>query len=155
MAEALSLFDRIEVGTLEILDQSKLEDILIRDIADDCRNLLEPRKLRRLIASLPCHNLVGAACLAYKNRLQHAMLLDGISKLLELLLIELLAGLVGIRLDLGDWQRCISLCGTYFSVGLSHEAFDATAQSFPSHDVSPPWQASYMQESPCSHANTS
>ena len=66
---SLRLFDWVEVRPLEVLDEGKLEHVLIRDLLDVDRNLLQASKLCSLIPTLSGNDLVASALLANENGL--------------------------------------------------------------------------------------
>ncbi len=99
---ATCLFNGGEVRPLKILNEGKLKNVLIRNLSDDDRYLSEPRKLRCLITTLSCNNLVVVANLTNKQRLKHTVLLNRVRKLIKLLLIKLTTRLIGVWLNFRD-----------------------------------------------------
>src|SRR5688572_20549038 len=80
---ALGLLDGVEVPALDILEECDLECFGIVEIADDDRDLMEPRPLRRPPAALAGDDLVAVAVRPDDDRLDEAALLDRGGELLE------------------------------------------------------------------------
>ena len=62
--EALGLFDRVQVAALDVLDQRRLEDLLIVEGDDVNRHLGQPRGLGRAQPPFAGDELVALADLA-------------------------------------------------------------------------------------------
>ncbi len=71
----LGLFDRRQVGTLQVLDESEFKYILIRDILYNNWNFFQTSPFGSLITSLTSDNLIGLTNLANKEWLQDSILL--------------------------------------------------------------------------------
>ena len=97
-------FDRGEILADDVLDQGELERSGAFDARVDERgNRRLAGELSRAPAPLAGDQLVPAGGVwADDDRLQHASLADRIGERAERLLVEMLAGLVGVRMDLLD-----------------------------------------------------
>src|SRR5690349_24298660 len=96
---ALRLFERVQVLPLDILDERQLRDGRFVDLANDCRNRVQARPLRRSPAALPGDDLEIFPFRAKQDRLKHASLSDRIGELIERILVELNSWLVRIGPD--------------------------------------------------------
>ena len=99
---ALGLLDRVQILALDILDQRDLGGRRIVDLADDRRDGVQPRPLRRPPAALAGDDLDSRRRRAQQDRLQHASLGNRFGQLVERLLVEMHARLVGIGPDPRD-----------------------------------------------------
>ena len=106
---ATSLFDRGKVRPLQILDKSKLKDILVRNLSNNNRNLFETSKLGSLIPTLASDDFVVVANFANQKRLKDTILFNGVRELIKLLLIKLTARLIWIRLNLRNIKNRVRL----------------------------------------------
>src|SRR5512143_3043409 len=98
--EGLGLFDRIQVGALDVLDERQLEQLLVAGAAHDAGHGLEPGAAGGLPAAIAGDDGVGAAISGRDNeRLDNAVLPDGSSQLLQLLFAEGLARLARVADD--------------------------------------------------------
>src|SRR5712692_2314504 len=87
--QAAGLLDGIEVGTLQVLDETKDQLCIITGVdAHDCRNGVKPRQARGAPAALACDQLVAVKELAHEQWLQDALLADGFRELAQGLGIE-------------------------------------------------------------------
>ena len=86
--EGPRLLDRIEVFALEILDERELEHVLIGRFAQDHRHLRQPDPLRRAPAAFAGDQLIAIVPPPHDERLDDAVLGDGIDELLQLLVVE-------------------------------------------------------------------
>src|SRR5437764_7206462 len=84
----LRLLDRIEVLSLDILDQGDFERLLVAEFAHDRRDFVQPRPLRGAPAPLARDDLEAVAVRADDDRLDDAPRLDRGGKLDEALLLE-------------------------------------------------------------------
>ena len=101
-AIAARFFDRVEVLALDVLDQRDLERVAIGEIAHHDRHFVQLRLLRRAPAPLAGDDLPLAglgAMRAHQDRLQHALLHDGLRELAQLLLVERRARLHRARMQ--------------------------------------------------------
>src|SRR5205085_1107517 len=89
----LRLLDRVEVLPLDILDQSDFERLVVAELADDRRDFVQPRPLRRPPPSFAGDDLEAMAMRADDDRLDHAPRLDGGGEFGQCLLREDTAGL--------------------------------------------------------------
>src|SRR5437868_7338695 len=96
---AVSLLERVEVLALDILDQRKFRGRRIVDLADDRRNAVEPRPLRRPPAALASDDHIILAVGPKQDRLEDAAQPDRLGELVERFLVELDARLVRVRPD--------------------------------------------------------
>src|SRR5690606_29507682 len=98
---ARRLFQRIEIGTLHVLDDRDLERFLVADLEQRDRNVMHARALRRAPAPLAGDDLVLvflAADRTDEDRLENALLADRRGKIVELLGVENLARVFWIGL---------------------------------------------------------
>ena len=101
LADARRLFHRVEVFALEVLHQRQLHRLLVGHILDDDRHLSESRHPAGTPAALTGYDEVAAGGPGpHRDGLQQTMLRDAGRKLCQRLVIEGLAGLAGVRLDL-------------------------------------------------------
>ena len=99
---ARGLLDRAEIRALEVLDEGDLELVAIGELADHRGNALEPGQLAGPEAPLTGDELVAVERLGDEDGLEHAVLADARCERLELVRVEPLARLAGIRLDPRD-----------------------------------------------------
>ena len=102
LAIALGLLDRVQILALDILDQRDLRRRRLVDLADDRRDRVQPRPLRRAPAALAGDDLKPVAVGPQQDRLEHPALGDRIGQLVDRFLAELDARLVGIGPDPRD-----------------------------------------------------
>ena len=95
------LLDIVEVLPLEVLDDRDLERFLVRQLANNDRNRLEPRLFGRAQAALASHDLVAVTDGPYQDRLEHASLRDRSGQLCDRDLVEPLARLQVRSANLG------------------------------------------------------
>src|ERR1700729_2137009 len=91
MGVSRSLFERIEVRALHILDDGDLERFAVPRLNDDDGNLMETRPLRRSPAALASDDFVSVGDArdgANDNRLDDPALLDGSGEFIELRIVE-------------------------------------------------------------------
>jgi hypothetical protein len=101
-AIGLRFLDRVQVLALDILDQRDLERLFLAEVADDRRQLVQPRLLRRPPAPLAGDDLEAVAVRPHDDRLDDAPRLDRFGELGERVLVEDPPRLAGMRLDAGD-----------------------------------------------------
>ena len=101
--EPFRLLEGRQILALEILDQRDLERVVCG--ADEGRELVDARELRRAEATLAGEQLVAVLQAPDDDRLQQTSRLDRIRELGELVRREVLARLIGIRLDVGEHDR--------------------------------------------------
>ena len=100
-----SFLNGIEVFTLQVFDQRKFHRLGVGQLTDNHRHRRKPRHPRRSPSALPCHQLIGTIRKrTYHQRLQHPVFFDRICQFGQRCRIELLSGLVPIRLDFSDRQ---------------------------------------------------
>src|SRR3977135_3629791 len=92
----MRLFDRIEVLALDILKEGDFERFLVAEFANDGRDFVQARPLRRAPAPLAGDDLEAMAVRADDDRL------DGRGELDQCLFLEDPARLAGMRLDACD-----------------------------------------------------
>ena len=98
----LCLVDRIEVGSLDVLDDADLEKGEFVDVFDDGRNVREPGHARGAPAALTGDDLELARLFrigANEDRLQHALGLQRFRKLAQFAIIETAARLGRVAAD--------------------------------------------------------
>ncbi len=94
--------DRVEIRALEVLDEGELERVSIDHLADDGRDPVESGGLRGAKPSLTGDELVSACRLGHQDRLEYAVGGDAGPQRGEILWVEALARLVGVRTDPRD-----------------------------------------------------
>ncbi len=75
--------DRIEIGALEVLDESELELRAIGQLSDHGRDPLEPGELRGAKAALSSDQLVAVERLGHEDGLDDPVLADAAGEALE------------------------------------------------------------------------
>lgn len=94
-------FYGVEILTLYVLHEGHLHDVLVVDGAYVGRYGLEPGHLRGTPTSFTCDDLESVLCsLAERDGLYDAYLAYAVGQLLQLVVIEEAARLVGVRLYL-------------------------------------------------------
>src|SRR3546814_19169807 len=93
--KALRLFNRVEIGALDVFNQRKLEARGIVKFADDRRNLVKSRRLRRPPAPLAGNDFISLSLVdrPHQDRLDTTLRADRLAQLLELYLIDFSAGM--------------------------------------------------------------
>ena len=76
--EGLGLLHRVQVFAEKILYERQLQALGVGSLADDDRNSLDPRKLRRTPAALSHDDLIAISHSPYDQRLQEARVPKGI-----------------------------------------------------------------------------
>ena len=102
LAIAFSLFNSTQISPLDILDQCQLMRFLVTHLADDGRNDMQLRQLRRAPAPFAGNQLVAVACPLLgtdKNGLDKALGPNGIGKLGKPFLVKAAARLPGADID--------------------------------------------------------
>ncbi len=112
MAEAVhqlpvggGLLDRIQVGALDILDDRDLDHIGIGKLADDDRQFVQLRHLRRTPAAFAGDDLVqtlAGRVRTHDQRLQHTATAQRIGQFLQGFGVEMTARLIRVGGDLFD-----------------------------------------------------
>ena len=103
LAQAVRLLDRVEVGSLEVLDQSEDELFVgLHVVAHDGGNRGQARNARSTPAPLARDQLIAVDVPAHEQRLQHAMRADRVCELGQRLRVEARAHLLVRRPDLVD-----------------------------------------------------
>src|SRR3569833_1127052 len=102
--ERRGLFERSEVGALEVIDERALDRALGIDFLDDDRDLVEAGALGRTPSPLAGDQEValGVRTRPHDERRDHAVRPDRLGELGELRLVELAARLLGARIELLD-----------------------------------------------------
>src|SRR3954465_6912069 len=98
-AKGLRLRDRVQILALDVLDQGDFQGLLVAERADDRRDFVEPRALRRAPAPFAGADLAAMAVRADDDRLDPPARLDRGGELDQRLLLEDPARLAGMRLD--------------------------------------------------------
>ncbi len=127
-----SLFNWIQIRSLKILNESKLEHLLVIDVFDNDREFLKTCKLGSLIPTLTSDNLVSSTVLPNQQRLQDTIFLNRVTKLSELSLIKVRTRLIGVRFNLVDRNHHVG-SGiariTGFCLSLSHQSIQTTTKT--------------------------
>jgi hypothetical protein len=114
--ESSCLFHRVQVGTLEILDDGDFHRLLVGDLAEDGGDCGFAGKLRGAPASLAGDELEAATGEGPdEDRLDDAVGDDGGGQLGKLIFIDLRTGLEGVAVNLAEgnfaWLAAFSLDG--------------------------------------------
>src|SRR6266542_588929 len=122
----MGLLHRVEVGTLDVLDQRQLELAAIGEVPDDCRDPLQSGHLRRSEAALSGNELVAVEHLGHEDRLQDAVLPDARCEILYCLVGTAATRLVRVWADPGqrDFRGGRDVCGP-----LRNQCGDAAAKA--------------------------
>jgi hypothetical protein len=72
----VTLFERIQIATLQVLDERDLENPRLVDVNLDARDLSEARRLGRVEAALAGDDLEALTYLPDEDRLEDTFLLD-------------------------------------------------------------------------------
>ena len=100
LPDALRLLHKVEIAALDVLDQRDDAAALHIHVHDDAGHLAQPRHPRRAQPPLPRDQLEAVPLLAHGQRLQDAVLGDGIPQLLQTLPGKMLPRLQRPRHDL-------------------------------------------------------
>jgi hypothetical protein len=99
------LFERVQVGAVDVLQQGVAQHRVVASFADDRGDRLAPDGLCRTPTAFAHDQFVSAvAGVAYDDGLEKADLLDGGLELLERFLVEDVTRLLRVRLDRRDGQ---------------------------------------------------
>ena len=103
---AFGFLDRVEVLSLEVLDQRELHDLALPCLEHHCGDLFQPCEAGGTPAALAGDDLVIAVLFAaaHGDRRDDAVQADALRQLLERLLVKDLARLVGIWLNFGQGE---------------------------------------------------
>ena len=97
-AIAVRFLNGIKIGTLDVLDKSKLQSLIIVSFFNSNRHLPQTCQLRCLPTTLAGNDLIRAILKrTHQNRLQKPVFLDRSGKLLQLLALEIRTRLIGVR----------------------------------------------------------
>ena len=100
--ERVRLFKRVQVGSLEVLDQRPRQLVRFGCGPNNCRDAIQAGDLRRSKATLAGDQPIARRRLGDEDRLQHAVLGDARRELLEGCLLDALAWLVWVAGDRAD-----------------------------------------------------
>ena len=136
-----SLFNGIQILTLNVLDQRYLSDLQLVAGHDHSGNFVQTRHFCGSPTALARNDLVifvHNTQLAHDNGLNHAMLADGISQHLQGVIVKILTGLIAARGNTADFDGSFGFC-----LGFGHVIVDQrveiTSQAFIlRHFFSPP-----------------
>ena len=101
----LGFFNRIEVGTLQVLDQREREDGLIIEFSHVNGNVLPSECLDGAESPFARDEFETCATRTYEQRLEQSTRPDAVLQLIQICRIELLARLKRIRRDCGNRDR--------------------------------------------------
>ena len=97
---SVRLFYRVQIRALDVLDQRKLESLVVINLFYANGNLLKASSLRGLPTALTGDDLISAiGYLSYKDRLKQTIFLNRSSEFFYFLLFKLGSRLIGIRSD--------------------------------------------------------
>src|SRR5690606_34226274 len=87
---AKCFFQRIEVGSLNVLNDGKLKRFLVIDVTNDDRNIMKPCTLRSAPATLTGDQLknIGVIRRTHQEWRHHTLFTDGIGQLFELIFVK-------------------------------------------------------------------
>jgi hypothetical protein len=102
LAVAFRLLNRIQVLTLDVLDQRDLGRSRIIDLADDRRNGMQSGALRSSPSALAGDDLEAITVRTKQDRLKNAALCDRIGELVDRLFLELAPRLLRIGANTPD-----------------------------------------------------
>src|SRR3989454_8532919 len=98
--QALGFLERREILALQVLDEGELERILY--LAHERGQPIEAGELRRPETPLPGHDLEAGRGRPHHDRLQEPVRLDRRRQLAELLVVEVLTWLIGVRVHVPE-----------------------------------------------------
>ena len=102
---ALRFLDRVQILALEVFNHRQLHRLAVVGFDDDSRHLAQPRHPRRAPAAFARDDLIVAGLeLAHRQRLNDAVLADGVSQIGQRLRVKLLARLGRAALHLRDGE---------------------------------------------------
>ena len=101
-AVRLRLFDRVQILPLDVLDQRNLQRFAVGVIADDDRHFVKARALRGAPAALTRDDLIIMAVRTHHDRLDDAAFRDRAGKLVQRVVVEMAARLIGVGSDRAD-----------------------------------------------------
>ena len=128
MLIASGLFDRREVGALQVFNERQLHRLFVVGLDDDDGHLAEPRHARSAPSSFACDDLIVAGVQKPDGqRLNDAVLPDGVRQRSQLFLVEALARLEPVRLDFLKREQKRALLGA----GLHRTLTEQRAKSLP------------------------
>ncbi len=102
LAVALSLFDRVDVFSLHVLDEGLLQGLVFADLADHGWNLLHPNEPARVVPPVAGDDDELVPVWPDHDGLEQALLANALSQLVQGLGVECLAGLARIGPDAGN-----------------------------------------------------
>ncbi len=127
-----SLFNWIQIRALKILNESKLEHLLVIDVFNNDRKFLKTCKFRSLVPTFTSDNLISSTVLPNQQRLQDTIFFNRVTELTKLSLIKVRTRLIRIRFNLVDRNRHVS-SGiariTGFCLSLSHQSIQTTTKT--------------------------
>ncbi len=91
LAVARRLLDGVEVGALHVLDDGKLENLFVGEVARDDRHRVQTGLLRGAPTTLAGDDLIPAFGRTHDDRLHQALGADRLGELGQLLVAEILA----------------------------------------------------------------
>ena len=151
LIEPPGFLDRVEVRTLDILDNGEFEGFLIVGFNQMDRHIVDPGPLRGAPAALPRNDLVEighSGNRTHHDGLNETSCADGFSQFLQMIFIEMLAGIARVGPQEFDGDLALvgarRLCGSKIGAGIPDERGQAPAQArakFVCHDVFPFCQA--------------
>ena len=126
------LFQRIEVGALDVLDQGDFQRLAIRQFADENRNVMNAGALRGAPAPLARDDFIfSIGERAHDDGLQQALVADRLGKFVEIRFGEMLARIVGAglqQLDRHVAQRADILHHRFFAGVVADQRGQPAAQ---------------------------
>ena len=135
LAVTSGFFHRVQVGALDVLDNRDLENLGVIEVAQKNRNLVKFGNLRGPPAAFARNDLelaLLAGGRAHDQRLNDALFIDRRREILERVLVETAARLIGVGMDLFDGNKAVgglgSLCARLVLVHVGHQGGKAAAQ---------------------------
>jgi hypothetical protein len=103
--QAVGLFQRVEVFTLDVLDQGHHRGGFVRHVAHQHRHLVQPGQARGAGAALAGNDLVAATGQrAHQHRLHHPLGLDALGELVQGPFVHAGPGLIAAGLQQVETQ---------------------------------------------------
>ena len=156
LAIAKRLFNRIEVSTLDILDNCDLKNFSIVKISNQNRQLVKLRPLSGPPTAFTRNDLILISDRPNDQGLNNTLFLNRISEIAQIIFNEILARLIGVRNDFLNWNQKIPKLRWRLSAGsrrfcrslsyVGHQCRQSATQSFflnhlrlPYPDCFDPW----------------
>jgi hypothetical protein len=100
--EGLRCLNGVEILALDVFDKGKLKELIVGEVLDNHRHLLQSCHPSGAQPAFTCDKLKAFAMAANDEWLDNAVSFDGFGKLADASLIELGARLQRVGIDIGD-----------------------------------------------------